>query len=130
MVLAPVINEFMASNDGALLDGDGQSSDWIEIYNPTNESIDLTGWHLTDNSGNLDKWTFQPHASSILNPGEYLIVFASGQTVETYIDPGGFAHTDFKLSASGEYLALTDQDHGRCRVLMTRVGQRIRLESA
>ena len=110
MVLAPVINEFMASNDGALLDGDGQSSDWIEIYNPTNESIDLTGWHLTDNSGNLDKWTFQPHASSILNPGEYLIVFASGQTVETYIDPGGFAHTDFKLSASGEYLALTDQD--------------------
>ncbi|MEM7311756.1 MAG: lamin tail domain-containing protein, partial [Planctomycetota bacterium] len=109
-VLAPIINEFMASNDGAFLDGDGEDSDWIEIYNPTDSTIDLTGWHLTDKADNLDKWTFQPHESSILSPGEYLIVFASGQTVETYIDPAGFAHTDFKLSASGEYLALTDPD--------------------
>lgn len=44
----PIINEFMASNSGTIDDGNGQSSDWIEIYNPTATEIDLAGWHLTD----------------------------------------------------------------------------------
>ncbi len=30
-----VISEFMASNTNTLLDKDGRSSDWLEIYNPT-----------------------------------------------------------------------------------------------
>ena len=54
----PLITEFMASNDSTLNDGDGNSSDWIELYNPTAAAIDLAGWHLTDDSGNLTKWTF------------------------------------------------------------------------
>jgi len=104
----PLITEFMASNDATLNDGDGVSSDWIEIHNPTNAAIDLAGWHLTDDAGNLDKWTFPSLPQSLLDPGEYLVVFASGQATETYVDPGGNLHTDFKLSASGEYLGLTD----------------------
>ena len=98
----------MASNDETLLDGDGNSSDWVELYNPTPAAIDLTGWHLTDDATNLDKWTFPSLPQSVLDPGEYLVVFASGQLIETYVDPGGNLHTDFRLSAGGEYLALTD----------------------
>jgi hypothetical protein len=105
----PLITEFMASN-GSLVDGDGLTSDWIEIYNPTTQGIDLAGWHLTDEADNLDKWTFPAVQQSMLDPGEYLIVFASGQDTETYIDPSGNLHTDFALSADGEYLALTDQN--------------------
>ena len=30
----PVISEFLASNDGGLLDEDGAAADWIEIHNP------------------------------------------------------------------------------------------------
>ena len=104
----PLISEFMASNDGTLNDGDGQSSDWIEIHNPTGATIDLAGWHLTDDAANLNKWTFPSQPQSMLEPGEYLVVFASGQETETYIDAGGNLHTDFKLSAGGEYLGLTD----------------------
>ena len=44
----------MASNDSIPVDGGGNSSDWIEIYNPTSETVDLSGWHLTDNAGNLE----------------------------------------------------------------------------
>ena len=44
----------------------------------------------------------------MLDPGEYLIVFASSQPTETYIDPAGYLHADFALSADGEFLALTD----------------------
>ena len=104
----PLITEFMASNNSTLADGDGNSSDWIEIHNPSNAVVDLAGWHLTDDAANLDKWTFPDLPQSVLDPGEYLVVFASGQATETYVDPGGNLHTDFKLGASGEYLGLTD----------------------
>ena len=104
----PIISEFMASNDGTLLDGDGNDPDWIEIHNPTDNIVNLSGWHLTDNRANLDKWTFPNLSQSIIEPNGYLIVFASGQDSEDYVDPAGYLHTDFRLSADGEYLGLTD----------------------
>jgi hypothetical protein len=103
-----LVTEVMASNGESLADGDGNFSDWIELYNPTQETVNLAGWHLTDEATNLDKWTFPALPQSVLEPGEFLIVFASGQLVETYVDPGGYLHTDFALAAEGEYLALTD----------------------
>jgi len=104
----PLITEFMAINDSALTDGDGNFSDWIEVHNPTATAIDLEGWHLTDNADNLDKWTFPAATQSVVPAGGYLVVFATGQPTETYIDGGGNLHTDFKLSGSGEYLSLVD----------------------
>ena len=105
LAATPIITEFMASNSGSLLDGDGQSSDWVEIYNPSASSIDLAGWKLTDNAGNLAKWTFP---STTIDAGDYLVVFASDKTVPDYIDPLGFRHTTYALSAGGEYLGLVD----------------------
>ena len=63
----PLITELVANNDGALLDGDGNPSDWIEVFNAGDQAADLTGWHLTDDAGNLDKW---PFPSLQLHPGE------------------------------------------------------------
>ncbi len=103
----PTIIEFMASNDATLLDGDGETSDWIELFNAGDAPLDLLGWHLTDDDANLDKWTFP---SVTLAPGAFLIVFASGQLTETHVDAGGHLHTDFSLSAGGEYLALVEPD--------------------
>ena len=115
LTTGPIISEFLASNDTTLDDGDGNSSDWIEIYNPTADTIDLTGWHLTDRDDNLDKWTFPgaPHVSQSvldLDPGEFLVVFASGQNTDDYIDAGGNLHTNFRLSIGGEYLAIVQPD--------------------
>ena len=103
----PVISEFMATNDQTLDDGDGRSSDWVEIFNAGDEPIDLVGWHLTDEADNLDKWTFP---SVVVGPDEYLLVFASGKPIETYVDLAGNLHTDFELTGSGEYLALVHPD--------------------
>ncbi len=106
----PVINEFLASNGsrlplvgGELLDADGDSSDWIELYNPTDRIFDLSGWYLTDNSGNLTKWQFP--SGTKLNPNGYLIVFASGKD-----RTAGELHTNFQLAAAGGYLALVKSD--------------------
>lgn len=99
-----LITEFMASNTKTLLDENGNSSDWIEIHNPTEKAVSLNGWSLTDRDDALGKWRF-PNAT--IPAGEYLVVFASG---ENRIDPAGHLHADFKLGSSGEYLALVDSD--------------------
>ncbi len=100
----PIISEFLASNNSELADEDGEFSDWIEIHNPDAMAVDMEGWHLTDNETNLDKWTF-PSVS--IPSGGYLVVFASGKNRATV---GNELHTDFKLSSSGEYLALVKSD--------------------
>ncbi len=100
----PVISEFMACNKATLLDADGDSSDWIEIYNPTSETVDLDGWYLTDDLKKLDKWQF-PEMQ--LPRGACLVVFASGKNRR---DPAGPLHTSFALQASGESVALVEPD--------------------
>src|SRR5688572_22741771 len=55
---APVITEFMTDNDETLRDEDGDSSDWIEIYNPANEPLELAGWTLSNDPLNLARWRF------------------------------------------------------------------------
>ena len=95
-----LITEFMASNGETLIDEDGEASDWIEIHNPGSETVNLGGWHLTDNANDLTKWTFPPLN---LEGGAYLIVFASGRDRAA---AGAELHTNFRLSADGEYLGL------------------------
>jgi hypothetical protein len=42
------ITEFVASNDHGLIDGEGNASDWIELYNGGPGLVSLDGWCLTD----------------------------------------------------------------------------------
>lgn len=103
-----IINEFMASNSRSLDDGDGESSDWIEIFNRGRETLSLDGWCLTDRANNLSKWQFPDGV--VIHQGDYLIVFASGQDNASYQDASGHLHTTFALSKKGEYLALVMPD--------------------
>lgn len=102
LVLAstPVISEFLASNSDGLRDSDGDSSDWIEIYNPTNVPFDLSGWSLTDDANDINQWTFP---SLTIEPDAFLVVFASGKDRSVV---GQELHTNFQLTSDGELLGL------------------------
>jgi hypothetical protein len=102
---APLISEFVADNDGSLVDEDGEPSDWIELHNPDLQALDLAGWHLTDSAAAPTKWTFP--AGVTLAPGQFMTVWASGKNRTT--NPARL-HTNFSLSAKGEYLALVTPD--------------------
>lgn len=102
---APIISEVLSANGGSSVDTDGDSSDWIEIFNPDATPADLSGWHLTDNASNPVKWTFPE--GIVLEPGGFLRVWASGKNRTS--DPQEL-HTNFSISASGEYLALIAPD--------------------
>ncbi|MGC8744091.1 MAG: lamin tail domain-containing protein [Verrucomicrobiia bacterium] len=99
-----IITEFMASNTRTLADEDGSYEDWIEIYNKSTNTVDLNGWYLTDSRTDLTKWRFP---STNLSAGAYIVVFVSGKDRRV---PGARLHTNFKLSNSGEYLALVEPD--------------------
>jgi hypothetical protein len=105
MAITPVINEFMASNDNTIDDVDGDSSDWIEIYNPGDQNLNLDGYFLTDDAAILDKWRMP---AVTVSPGGYLLVFASGKDRATV---GQELHTNFQLNGDGGYLGLIAPDH-------------------
>jgi len=68
-----IINEVSPSNS-VFEDDDGDTPDWIELYNPSNNSISLNGWYLTDDLDLPTKWRF-PDIS--IKPHGYQIIFAS-----------------------------------------------------
>ncbi|MGK0190079.1 MAG: hypothetical protein ACI9R3_005899 [Verrucomicrobiales bacterium] len=105
-VASPVISEVLCDNATSLTDWRGEHADWIEIYNPGPDAVDLTGWYLTDNPDKLTKWQFP--ATSIRR-GRYTIIFASGLDA-TESEDAGQLHASFKLSSDGEYLALVKAD--------------------
>ncbi|MEI6047868.1 MAG: lamin tail domain-containing protein [Bacteroidota bacterium] len=103
-----VINELMAINNSIAADQNGEYDDWIELFNKTSATIDISGYYLTDSKNNLSKWQM-PVGTSIVGNG-YLIVWADKDTTQTGL------HTNFKLSSLGErviflnpHLAIVDQ---------------------
>ncbi|MEM6801159.1 MAG: lamin tail domain-containing protein [Bacteroidota bacterium] len=95
-----VINEFMASNDSTVTDTAGDFDDWIELYNKGNAPIDLTGYYLSDKTDNPLKW--QIDTTFVLQADSYLIIWADENGSQ------GPFHANFKLSAAGENIYLSD----------------------
>ncbi len=93
-----VINEI---NYNSLADND--PGDWVELYNPTGNTIDLSGWQFFDEKNN-----FTISENTLIAPDSYLVV-AEDSTMFSAIFPnvdnyiGSFA---FNLSGSGERLTL------------------------
>lgn len=95
-----VINELMASNATTVTDNAGEYDDWIELYNKDSAAVDISGYYLSDNPLNLDKW--QIPAGTVIQPDDYLIIWADEDSSQ------GPYHANFKLSAIGEILYLLD----------------------
>ncbi len=115
----PVISEFLAVNGQDVYPDHPTLTetdwDWIEIHNPTGSAIDLAGYHLTDDDGDLAQWTFPDDEAALttLPAGGYLLVYASKLTGDPHHPdpehPDDF-HCNFKLDGDGEYLALLGPD--------------------
>jgi len=95
-----VINEFLAKNNNDTINEYGSHEDWIELYNNTNEPLSLFGLYLTDDFANPDK--FPLPENTVIQPKGYLIIWADEEDTTTNI------HSNFKLSADGEEIMLSD----------------------
>jgi len=94
-----LINELLASNFESALDEDGDSSDWLELYNPGGVPVEVGGYTLSDDPTDPGRWTLPPR--TIAAHG-YLTIWASGKDRR---GPGEL-HTNFKLDREGETVLL------------------------
>ncbi len=102
------INEFLASNRTVLeVAGDdasltGNYPDWIEIYNPGPEDIDMGGRYLTDRLDNPTRFRI-PQGVAVPARG-FLVLYADGNPER------GPLHTNFRLDRAVEAVGLFEID--------------------
>ncbi len=104
---APVpvaINEWMASNTRTLLNpARGTYSDWFELYNFGTRTVNLSGFYLTDDLGDKNKWQI-PNGITI-EPRSFLLCWADNDTNPSNTI-GNALHTSFQLSRNGDEIGL------------------------
>lgn len=95
-VLSPgsgiLINEVCTSNVSCCEDENGNYPDWIELYNPTTDNIDISGY-IVSRSADLKKEKYVIPEGTVIAPGSFYL-----------FDPG------FRLSSDGCILNLVDSN--------------------
>lgn len=93
----------MSDNASVLTDNFGEYSDWIELYNPTDQIVLLADYYLTDDDDELKKYQLP---SLSLDAKSFLLIRASGVNTIT----NGEVHCNFKITAGGEELYLVNEN--------------------
>ncbi len=71
-----VINEVLASNRLTNFDEDGDSGDWLELYNAGDAAVSLAGFGVSDDEAETLKWQIP---ELVLEPGEFATLWCSGK---------------------------------------------------
>lgn len=106
------INEVSANQSGQISDQSQERDPWIELYNSGPAPVDLSSFYLTDNFTNLLQWAFP--ASTVINPGEYRLIWADGEPGET---SGRELHAAFRLGSAVGPVGLVQKDGSQVRVI-------------
>lgn len=94
------INELLASNSSVLALADGSYPDVIELYNAGGMSVDLSGFQLSDDALEPDKFVIP--SGTTLAPDSRLLLYG-----DTGTEPGAL-FVGFSLRSGGELLQLLD----------------------
>jgi hypothetical protein len=96
------INEVMANNKTTIKDEDGDYSDWVELYNPSNQAMDITGWGLSNKENEPKHWTF-PQMK--IEAKQCIVVFLSHKDRAV---SGKELHANFRLNAFKDTILLSN----------------------
>lgn len=106
------LNEVEPNNLTGITNRTGQRTPWVEIFNPSSNTISLNGLYLANNFTNFGQWAFP--TNSTITPGQFLVLFADTQTNLTTVNE---LHTSFSLPASSGSLALSRYTNSQWQVL-------------
>jgi hypothetical protein len=99
-----VINELLARNSSINTDMAGDYDDWFELYNYGDLPVKIDDFWFSDDPLKPLKWKMSSDIPIYLDPGGYYLIWADEEPDE------GSNHASFKLSGSGEYLAISNAD--------------------
>lgn len=98
------ISEVMASNDSVSTYPNAGNTDWIEIYNAGQESVDISDWGLSDRLDRGRRWQFP--SGTVISPGEYKVILCDRLTDKNTVQE---LHASFKVGKlTQETITLTD----------------------
>jgi len=103
------INEFLARNSMLNADEAGEFDDWIEIYNPGSQAIDIGGMYITDDLTVPDRYRISssdPEVTTI-SPGGYLLLWADKDLNQ------GPLHLNIRLAGNGESIGLFRKENNQ-----------------
>lgn len=99
------INEVCAKNTTYQGPGGGYY-DWVELYNSSGSSVDISGWGFTDKEDQPYRFTFP--SGTVVGAGQRLVFYCDGDA-----GANDLSIAPFGLSTSGETLVLTDTSGNR-----------------
>jgi hypothetical protein len=106
------LNEVLPVNTNGLRDAQNEREPWLELFNSGFSPVPLDTYALSDNYLNLNPWAFPTGA--VINPGEFKVIFADGETNET--TPAEW-HTSFRLASGTGSLALLQNPGSGLRIV-------------
>ena len=101
-ICAIIINELMAANVGTVMSPAYNFDSWIELYNPTEQSINLAGMYLSGRPNALTYWQLPADIGSIPAKGYKVVWLGSNDILET--------QAPFHLDCDGGTIYLSDKD--------------------
>ena len=97
-----VINEIMASNVGEVMSPAINFDSWIELYNPSEEALNLGGMYLSDDASNLKRWHMPANIGSVPAKG-YKVLWLGSNDIQPTQAP-------FKLDCDGGTIYLSNNN--------------------
>ena len=85
-----IINEYSPLKGAS--DGEGFESDWIELYNNSNITVNLSDYFLSDDENDLTKWSIP---SIDLQAYSSIVFYCSSKNVTVTIANQDYYHTNF-----------------------------------
>ncbi len=112
LIIAPLnlfsqvfLNEASNANSSTFVLPNGTDPDWIELYNSSNSNVNLVGYFLSDDSNNLQKWTF-PNLN--IPPNGFITIAATSnlnQSTNYFYETAVFANSTWKYIIPNSNLA-------------------------
>ncbi|MCF8335448.1 MAG: CotH kinase family protein, partial [Bacteroidales bacterium] len=111
--VSPVINEFLASNNNNVKDDFFENDDWIELYNPVNQAVDIGGLYISDDPSEPQKYQIPGNVpnKTTMDPKDHLILWADNDSMQ------GPLHLNFRLDKDSEAITLAKEENGQIRFL-------------
>ena len=97
-----IVNELMASNAGDVMSPATNFDSWIELYNPGDQEINLSGMYLSNDAENLKRWKMPSNVGKVPAKG-FLVVWLGSDNIKSNQAP-------FKLDCDGGTIYLSDKN--------------------
>ena len=104
-----IINEVQVANIDQYIDNSNNYGSWIELYNPTDATIDISYWYISNDESTYKKSRFVSSIGSVPAKG-YKVIWFDHYSADGNYGSGAAKQIRFKLNPEGGKLFICNKD--------------------